>query len=59
MNCYKGHRDDAKYLNDGDNNPGNFQALLQFCCSAGDTVLAGHLETCARKVIALRRLKLT
>ena len=42
------HRDDAKDLDDISNNPGNFQALLQFQCAAGDTVLAKHLQSCAR-----------
>ena len=43
-----GHRDDAKYLDDISNNPGNFQALLQFQCAAGDTVLAKHLHSYAK-----------
>ena len=39
----RGHRDDTKYL-DTDSNPGNFQVLLQFRCSSGDTVLTDHLQ---------------
>ena len=44
----RGHRDDAKYLEDTDLNPGNYQALLKFRCGAGDTVLAEHLSKCAK-----------
>ena len=44
----RGHRDDAKYLEDTDLNPGNNQALLKFRCGAGDTVLAEHLSKCAK-----------
>ena len=44
----RGHWDDAKYLEDTDLNPGNYQALLRFRCDAGDTVLAEHLSKCAK-----------
>ena len=44
----RGHRDDGKYLEDPENNPGNFQTLLKFRCDAGDTALAEHLSKCAR-----------
>ena len=44
----RGHRDDGKHLDDSDNNPGNFQVLLQFRCGAGDSVLAEHFKNCAR-----------
>ena len=44
----RGHRDDGKHLDDGDNNPGNFLVLLQFRCGAGDSVLAEHFNNCAR-----------
>ena len=51
--CYqgialRGHRDDAKYLENTDLNPGNYQALLKFRCDAGDTVIAEHLSKCAK-----------
>ncbi|KAL5487067.1 hypothetical protein EMCRGX_G019626 [Ephydatia muelleri] len=45
----RGQRDDAKYLEDTDLNPDNYQALLKFRCDAGDTVLAEHLSKCAKK----------
>ena len=53
----RGHRDDAKYLEDTDLNPDNYQALLKFRCDAGDTVLAEHLSKCAKK--ATYRSKMT
>ena len=37
MDAKEGIRDDGKALDDSDNKPGNFQALLQFQCDAGDT----------------------
>ena len=44
----RGHRDDSKYLDDLSNNPGNFQALLQFRVDSGDKDLANHFQTCPR-----------
>ena len=44
----RGHRDDPKYLEDSSNNPGNFQALLQFRVDSGDTVLENYLKTCPK-----------
>ena len=44
----RGHRDDARHLDDPDSNPGNFQALLKFRCDAGDIVLAEYFSKCAR-----------
>ena len=44
----RGHRDDSMHLDDQCNNPGNFQALLQFRCNAGDNDLSLHFKECAR-----------
>ena len=44
----RGHRDDAKYPDNTDLNPGNYQALLKFRCDAGDIALAEHLSKCAK-----------
>ena len=41
----RGHRDDAKYLDDGS---GNSQSLLNFYCTSGDSILSEHFETCGR-----------
>lgn len=40
---FRGHRDDANYLQDGENS-GNFQALLEFRLDSGDTILKDHLK---------------
>ena len=53
----RGHQDYAKYLEDTDLNPGNYQALLESRCDAGDTVLAEHLSKCAKN--ATYHLKMT
>ena len=42
------HRDDGKHHEDADNNPGNFQTLIEFWCDAGCTALADHFRKCAR-----------
>ena len=44
----RGHRDDSMHLDDQCNNPGNFQAVLQFHCNAGDNDLSLHFKECAR-----------
>lgn len=44
----RGHRDDAKYLNDETVNSGNFQALLDFRIDAGDEILQQHFLTAPR-----------
>ena len=44
----RGHRDDRIYLDEQDNNPGNFQALLQFRCNAGDNELSSHFQECSK-----------
>ena len=38
----RGHRDDSQHYSS--TNPGNFQALLDFQISAGDTILAEHFR---------------
>lgn len=44
----RGHRDDLQHLDDVNNNPGNFYALLKFRCDAGDNILEEHLKGCAK-----------
>ena len=44
----RGHRDDGQFLTVDDNNPGNFQKLIEFRIDAGDTVLETHLSTAPR-----------
>ena len=44
----RGHRDDSLHLSDEKNNPGNFQALLDFRIDSGDKVLEQHFETAPR-----------
>ena len=44
----RGHRDDSQCLMIDDNNPGNFQKLLEFRIDAGDKVLETHLSTAPR-----------
>ena len=46
---FRGHRDDARYLDDTENNPGNFQKLLEFRVDAGDTVLRDHFNTAEKR----------
>ena len=43
----RGHHDDSSHL-DGDNNPGNFQKLLEFRVDAGDKILEDHLKNAAK-----------
>ena len=43
--AFRGHRDDAKYLEDSETNPGNFQALLKFRMESGDDNLTHHFQT--------------
>ena len=40
---------DSTHLQDADNNPGNFQKLLEFRIDAGDTVLSEHFETAHKR----------
>ena len=42
----RGHRDDADHLDN--ENPGNFQALLDFRIDSGDTILKEHFATAKR-----------
>ena len=42
----RGHRDDSQYYTSS--NPGNFQALLQFRISGGDTKLEEHFAKCKK-----------
>ena len=44
----RGHRDDSQCLTIDDNNPGNFQKLLEFRIDSGDKILETHLSTAPR-----------
>jgi len=41
----RGHRDDAKYIEDPNHNAGIYQGLLQFRVDAGDKILEDHFRT--------------
>ena len=45
----RGHRDDSIHLQVADNNPGNFQKLLEFRIDAGDTALSDHFQTAHKR----------
>ena len=38
----RGHCDDLSHIDEASDNPGNFQALINFRAKAGDKVLANH-----------------
>ena len=42
------NRDDAKYLAHSGINSGIFQALFEFHCDPGDTILSKHLKECSK-----------
>ena len=44
----RGHRDDAKWFDVTDHNPGNFQSLLDFQIDSGDDILKEHFTTFPR-----------
>ena len=47
----RGHRDDSKWLDSINHNPGNFQSILDFIVVSGDMVLKEHFQTSPQNAI--------